>query len=92
MGLRCLCFAAPSPISVMDYCQMVGKSTGHMALKTLCRSVVHSDNLAFVYLQELARGDAKHVSQLHLDQHGVDGMLGSCYCMHVGWQLCPISW
>jgi hypothetical protein len=84
MGLKCLGLVA-SPIAFMDYCQM-GESTGHMALKTHCRSVAQSDNLASVsYLQEITRDDAtKHVLQLLLDQHAADGMLGSLGCMHVG--------
>jgi hypothetical protein len=90
MGLKCLCFAA-SPAAFVDYCQM-SESTGRTSLKTLCQSVAHSDNLAGIYLRKMTRHDAKRVSQLHLNEHGVDGMLGSLDCMHVGWRLCPISW
>jgi hypothetical protein len=94
MGLKCLCLVVASPVAFMDYCQM-GERTGHMTLKTLCWSVApRADNLAGAYLQEMTRDDAKCVSQLHLDQHGVDGMLSSLDCMHVGWPFlwwCPIS-
>ena len=36
--------------------------------------------------------DAKHVSLLHEDVHGIPWMLGSLDCMPVHWKNCPIAY
>jgi Plant transposon protein len=40
----------------------------------------------------MKRTDAHWVTMLHLQQHGVDGMLGLLDCMHVGWKNCLDAW
>jgi hypothetical protein len=37
------------------------------------------------YLCQMSCDDAIRVTGLHKQQHGVDGLIGSLDCMHVGW-------
>ena len=44
------------------------------------------------YLCTYMEDDAKHVSLLHEDVHGIPGMLCSLDCMHEHWKNCPITY
>ena len=47
------------------------------------------DEITEKYLRKLTKSDAKKVSELHNNQHGVPGMIGCLDCMHVPWEHCP---
>jgi Plant transposon protein len=32
------------------------------------------------------------VSSMHKIVQGVEGLIGSLDCMHVGWKNCPVAW
>jgi Plant transposon protein len=40
----------------------------------------------------MTRNDLHWITDLHLHQHGVDGILGLLDCMHIGWENCPLAW
>jgi Plant transposon protein len=86
MGLKLLAYGV-SISSYVDYFQM-GISTGHLCLKNLVEGITGSKRLYDVYMRQMNRSDAKKVSQLHKDIHGVEGMIGSLDCMHLGWKNC----
>ena len=73
------------------YFQM-GESTGWLAVEMFCSCVAHNPVLCAHYLCTYIEEDAKCVSLLHEDVHGIPGMLGSLDCMHVCWKNCPITY
>ena len=73
-----------------DYFQM-GESTGWLAVEMFCLCIAHNPIVHACYLHTYMEEDAKHVSLLHEDVHGIPGMLGSLDCMHVCWKNCPIT-
>lgn len=80
-----------SPSAFQDYFQM-GESTGRKCLKQFCACICADDEIQSIFLRRMNRGDAKRVSDLHLEKHGIAGMIGSLDCSHVGWKNCPVAW
>ena len=74
-----------------DYFQM-GELTGQLAVEMFCSCIAHNPDLCACYLCTYMEEDAKCVSLLHEDVHGIPGMLGSLDCMHVHWKNCPITY
>ena len=67
----------------------MGKSTVRLAVSKFARGVLQIDEITEKYLRKLTKSDAKKVSELHNNQHGVPGMIGCLDCMHVPWENCP---
>ena len=65
-----------------DYFQM-GELTGWLTVEIFCSCIAHNPVLHAHYLYTYMEEDAKCVSLLHEDVHGISGMLGSLDCMHV---------
>jgi hypothetical protein len=82
MGLKCLAFGV-SPTCFQDYFQM-GETTGILCVKNLCSVLCHAGDIRQNYLRAMNRADAKRVVELHNIQHGVNGLIGSLDCMHIG--------
>ena len=79
MGLKLLSYGV-SPTAFQDYFQM-GESTANRCLQKLCSIVANDADLKQTYLRDMNRSDALKTSALHLERHGVPGMLGSLDCM-----------
>lgn len=90
MGLKLLAYGV-SPSAFQDYLQM-GETTARLCMKKLCFAIFNSNEVKDIFLRDMNRADAMKVAQLHLDQHGVDGMIGSLDCMHIYWKNCPVGW
>ena len=74
-----------------DYFQM-GELTGWLTVEIFCSCVAHNPVFHACYLHTYVEDDAKHVSLLHEDVHGIPGMLGLLDCMHVHRKNCPITY
>ena len=74
-----------------DYHQM-GESTARLCVSKLTRGIVECPEIAEVYLRAMTKSDAKRVSEMHHQQHGVKGMVGSLDVMKVPWGNCPTGW
>ena len=70
----------------------MGELTGQLAVEMFCLCLAHNPVLCACYLHTYTEEDAKHVSLLHEDVHGIPGMLGSLDCMHVCWKNCSIAY
>jgi hypothetical protein len=90
MALQLLAYGC-SPSAFQAYYQM-GITTARECMKNFCRSLVHDTELQSIYLRNMTRADAKRVTDMHQEQHGIAGMVGSLDCMHVGWKNCPVAW
>jgi Plant transposon protein len=75
----------------VDYFQM-GITTGRLCFHKVCQCISEDEYLRSKFMRKMNRSDAHRVTELHLKQHGIDGMLGSLDCMHLGWKNCPIAW
>jgi hypothetical protein len=80
-----------SPSAHQNYYQM-GETTARRALKKLCRLIYQSDDLRERFFRKMTQLDAQNAANLHREVHGIEGMVGSLDCMHVGWKNCPVAW
>jgi Plant transposon protein len=90
LGLKMLAYGC-SPTAFQDYFQM-GEATGRKCLTKMTKIVANDDELKAIYQRKMTRADAICVSELHREQHGVCGMIGSLDCTHVVWKNCPVAW
>jgi hypothetical protein len=90
MGLKCLAYGT-SASAFVNYFEM-GVLTVRLCVKRLVAVIAKSPNLRQEFFRSMNRADAKKCSDLHLDQHGVEGMVGNLDCMHVFWKNCPVAW
>ena len=90
MGLKLMAYGC-SPSAFMDYFQM-GETAARQCLLRLCTVLSSHPDLTSVYLRAMSRNDARNISRLHEEQHGVSGMIGCLDCMHVLWKNCPVAW
>ena len=70
----------------------MGESTVQLTVEMFCLCIAHNPVLHACYLCTYREEDAKCVSLLHEDVHGIPGMLGSSDCIHVSWKNCPIAY
>ena len=90
LSLKCLGYGC-STNAWRDYFQM-GELTGWLTVEMFCSCVAHNFVLCACYLCTYTEENAKCVSLLHEDVHGIPGMLGSLDCMHVCWKNCSITY
>ena len=70
----------------------IGELTGWLAVEMFFSCIAHNPVLHACYLCTYTEEDAKCVSLLHEDVHGIPGMFGLLDCMHVCWKNCPITY
>jgi hypothetical protein len=87
--LKCIAFGC-SGVAFRDYHQM-GRNTTTECIKAFFSAILADPELRGTYLRSPTRADAKRITGLHKEKHGVDGMLGSLDCMHVLWKNCPVG-
>ena len=90
MGLKMMAYGV-SANAFRDYYQM-GKSTALLCYNKLAQAMLKSDYLRDYYLREMSASDARRVSEMHREVHGIPGMIGSLDCMHVAWKNCPVAY
>jgi hypothetical protein len=80
-----------SPSAFQDYFQM-GLTTARECFIKFTDLMSSSNNtLSSMYLRGMTRDDAYKLHLLHLEKHGIQGMVGSLDCMHVAWKNCPVA-
>jgi Plant transposon protein len=90
MGLQMLAYGV-SALAFVDYFQM-GITTGQLYFKKVCKCISESELLCSKFNRVMNHSDAHCVTELYLNQHGIDSMLGSLDCMHLRWKHCPVAW
>ena len=87
--LKCAAFGC-SGVAFRDYHQMARNTTSE-CLKDFFYSITADEDLNATYLRAPTRADAKRMSKLHEEKHGMPGLLLSLDCMHVLWKNCPVG-
>ena len=90
MSLKLLGYGC-SASAFQDYFQM-SITTARKSFLKLCRIVSQDEELRSVFARPMTRSDARRVSSIHEECHGIAGMIGSLDCMHVFWKNCPVAW
>ena len=54
-----------------------------------CRGIFNNAKICNTYLRSMTKADARHISKMHIEKHGMNGMLGSLDCMQISWKNCP---
>ena len=67
----------------------MGESTVRQAVSKLAWGVLENEELMLKFLRQLTKKDAKKISEIHNNQHGIPGMIECVDCMHVPWEHCP---
>ncbi len=80
-----------SPSAYLDYFQM-SQTTERLCLLKICCIVSSDNDLQSIYARRMTRNDARRLSLLHKDVHGIVGMVGSLDFMHLGWKNCLVAW
>jgi len=88
--LKVLAFGV-SPVAFIPYFRM-GPSTATLCLQKFTKVFLANDDIKKEYLSPPTIDDCHKLSELHLEKHGIPGMMGSIDCMHVGWKNCPVAW
>jgi len=70
----------------------MGEMTAHIALEAFCHAIANDKEIQSKWLWSMSRSNAKAVSKLHKEKHGVNGMAFSIDCMHMFWKNCPVAW
>ena len=70
----------------------MGESAAILCLQKFTEVLLADDDVKKEYLQAPTIDDCRKLSELHLEKHGIPGMVGSIDCMHVGWKNCPVAW
>jgi hypothetical protein len=86
-ALKTICYGV-SFSAFQSYFQM-GETTARECVSKLSRGIVNNQQIRDTYLRLMNKSDARRVSKLHSEKHGINGMLGSLDCMHVRWDNCP---
>jgi hypothetical protein len=69
----------------------MARNTISECLKAFFRAILADKDLRDKYLRAPTATDARRISKLHEEKHGVPGMLMSLDCMHVSWKNCPVG-
>ncbi|XP_073119752.1 uncharacterized protein [Henckelia pumila] len=86
-AFRILAYALPADAN--DEYIKIGESTAIEYVKRFCRAIV--EIFKGQYLRSPTANDIARL--LHIgEQRGFPGMLGSLYCMHWRWKICPTAW
>eukprot|EP00978_Attheya_sp_CCMP212_P013515 scaffold33955_cov57-Attheya_sp.AAC.1 len=88
-ALKHLCYGTTYASTNVDYLQM-DQQTVRECVRHFARGV--HEEYSNTYLRGMTRADAKRVTAMHNDIHGIPGYLGNLDCMHQFWKNCPKAW
>jgi hypothetical protein len=70
----------------------MGEKTMNDSILRFCAILATDVEVRSKYLRRMLPSDARQVSAMHKEVHGVEGMVGSLDCVHIGWKNCPVAW
>ena len=65
-----------------SYFQM-GDSTACLCVSKFCGGIFNNKNICDTYLWSMTKADARRISKMHSEKHGINGMLGFHDCMQI---------